>query len=88
MDTGRSSNILGNLVDARTKALEVEQEDNADKWILKSLSTSITNLGEAITRREGLETFVSTNMFLFWAADDNSAVLEIKEEEQALKIAN
>ncbi len=40
-----------------------------------------------MTRREGLETFVSTNMFLFWAADDISAVLDMKEKEQALKIA-
>ena len=57
------------------------------KWILKSLRRLIIYLGEAITRREGLGTPVSTDMFLFWAADDISAVFEIKEKEQALNIA-
>ena len=80
------SDKLGGLVDARIKTHEAERESDIDMRVLRSLSRLIYDLGEAIARREEMETFVSTSLFLFWTADDIAAVLEPKEQEGARDI--
>lgn len=46
----------------------------------------IYELGGAIIRCKGVEIFVSTTLFMFWAADDNVDFLKPNGKKDALRI--
>jgi hypothetical protein len=59
---------------AKNAAEDVKADTEAERETLRlaitSLSRLMMDLGEAITRCEGVETFLSTSLFLFWTADE------------------
>jgi hypothetical protein len=49
---------------------DTEAECTGQRKMFKSLSRLMMDLGEAIVRCEGVETFVATSLFLFWTAEE------------------
>ncbi len=68
---GLASNKI-QLLDVAMRAKTMEEPNTlaAERMDLVSLQQLMTDLGEAITRCEGAETFVATSLFLFWTAEE------------------
>jgi hypothetical protein len=61
---------LAGLASNVVEGINAEVDHKSLRLELISLSRLMTDLGEAITRCEGVETFVSTSLFLFWASEE------------------
>ncbi|KAJ5927342.1 hypothetical protein N7516_009115 [Penicillium verrucosum] len=66
------ADVVGDLAKYRLQEFEANKTctgERAKVVMLKSLCRLIFDLGEAITRCEKMETFVSTSLFLFWTTE-------------------
>ncbi|KAK7415438.1 hypothetical protein QQX98_005889 [Neonectria punicea] len=71
----------------KLKTLEGQSDSKANGVMLASLVRLISDLGEAVERCERPETYASTSLYLFWAADDIAAFLDSSSNQQALSVA-
>jgi hypothetical protein len=83
---------LGDLLDARLDASQVSGvckvgSPGGREALLISLHRLVLDLGESITVRcESLENFVSTSLFMFWAADEAAMLLADAGNQEVWKI--
>lgn len=83
---------LGDLLDARLDASQVSGvckvgSPDEKEALLISLHRLVLDLGESITVRcESLENFVSTSLFMFWAADEAAMLLADAGNQEVWKI--
>ena len=82
----RIMNALGGLIDVLIDKVSVKEGEKVINGEILSLRQLLVDLGEGITRCELPETYISTSLYMFWAADELiRSYLKPSDKEEARK---